>query len=147
MDKKDKNKQGFTMIELMVVLGITALLATMGLPALNLARVNIALKSDTDEIVSALRLAQHRAVVSQGNTVHGVAFEAANYTLYGGDWAAPSNPAEYSLKSGISIAAGAGTQVVFDRLTGVASPGTITITAAGRNKTVTVNEWGQISVQ
>ena len=138
---------GVTLIELMVVIGIIFLLFTIGLPSYNSIKENVALSNYSQEIVSALRSAQNRSIVSQNGTSHGVHFNSDSYVLFGGDWATPDYTTIYQLGGGLGVLEGEGREVIFDRLTGQTSGQTIIIGSAGGNpKTIQINETGKISI-
>lgn len=63
-------KRGFTLLELMVVIGIIGIMTGIGLVSLVPAKKNIALKTAQDEVTSAIKLAQSYAL--QGKSISGV---------------------------------------------------------------------------
>lgn len=139
---------GFTAIELLGVVAIIGILAVIAIPSYQLMRKNVALSSYTQEIVSALRVAQNRSISSQGGMIHGVHFESDRYVVYDGTWPS-SNSQVHMLENGVEILTGAPEEVEFERLMGgtldhadytfqIGFPG-------GRSKTITVNASGRIS--
>ena len=78
---KRKNKKGVTLIELVVVMAIIAIGAVLLAPNIGGWIPNYRLRSATREIVSALRVAQMKAISS--NTEYQVVFDpgARNYVL------------------------------------------------------------------
>ena len=79
------NRRGVTLIELIVVMVIIAIGATLTVPAIGRWIPNFRLRSATRDLVSTMRTAQVKAVSS--NTSYGVAFGtsgANSYRVYRG---------------------------------------------------------------
>ena len=147
MTKDWKKNNGFTLLELLVVLSLIGLLVLIAAPTYRSMRENVALDNYSQEVVNALRIAQQRSVVSQGGIVHGVSFEADDYTLFGGDPQAPDYTLQHQINSGIEISYGAGSQVIFTRLTGTTTDQTIILSSPnGREKIIKITPNGGISI-
>jgi len=71
---------GFSMIELLVVVGIIGIVMAAGLPAMQKHTGTAKLKQATDEVSGSMKLARQRAVATSGNVV--VQFEPDNSRLY-----------------------------------------------------------------
>jgi prepilin-type N-terminal cleavage/methylation domain-containing protein len=76
------NKKGVTLIELIVVMVIIGIGATLMVPGIGQWLPNYRLRSATRDIVSTMRTAQMKAVST--NTTYGVAFAANSFQLYQG---------------------------------------------------------------
>lgn len=82
--------KGFTIIELLVVIGISVILAAAVAPLYNGLQVSSQLNDNTSLIIQALRLARERSVSGYNNSRHGVYFDnnpggVSSYILYQGD--------------------------------------------------------------
>lgn len=79
---------GFTLYELLFVLGIVILLGFLAIPALRSFRLESDLTSSANEVVSAIRLARSRTVASEGPAQWRVYFDDTTspnqYTLFQG---------------------------------------------------------------
>ncbi len=143
-----KRPTGFTLIELLVVIAIVGTLSAIAVPSYQLMRKNVALSSYTQEIVSALRLAQNRSISSQGGVTHGVHFDATQYSVYDGTWPAAS-PQVNTLQDGVQVVSGAPGNIEFKHLTGETADGvdhTFQIGfPGGRSSTITIKANGSIS--
>jgi Tfp pilus assembly protein FimT len=72
----NKNKRGSMMIDLLVVLGIIALLSTIAIPYLRKYQPNLKLNATARNLTTDLRYAQQLTVTEQ--TVHVVSFDLIN---------------------------------------------------------------------
>ncbi len=77
---KQINKKGITLIELIVVMIIIAIGATLMVPSIGAWLPNYRLRSGARDVVSTLRFAQMKAVST--NMPYGVAFDANSCQLY-----------------------------------------------------------------
>ncbi len=148
-----KYKSGLTLTELLIVLGIMALLVTIFMGTFISFRRSQALVMDTDTVVSLLRQARNQTLSSKNSLSYGVHFTAPKVTIFTGptyDVNAPDNQ-DFVLSSGDTVLTislnGGGSDVVFTRLTGETSQnGTVVISSTGisRTKTVTIYKTGLV---
>ncbi len=61
MDRKMKNKKGFSVIELIVVVGIMAIIATMAIPSFTKWKTKYSIESDVKSIAAFLQEARMKA--------------------------------------------------------------------------------------
>ncbi|OHA66410.1 MAG: hypothetical protein A2672_01255 [Candidatus Wildermuthbacteria bacterium RIFCSPHIGHO2_01_FULL_49_22b] len=119
---------GFTLLEILVVMGIIAIFLTMSIPQLRSFQSSSRLENVGREAVSALRLAQNKTLASEGASQYGVYFDTASspnrYILFEGESYAARDPAKdeaAELPQTIEISAislGGESEAVFSRLTG-----------------------------
>ena len=95
------NKKGVTLIELIVVMVIIAVGATLMVPGIGNWLPNYRLRSATRDIVSTMRTAQMRAVST--NTVYGVGFSASACQLYRSSGGLISEGAPINLPNGVQF--------------------------------------------
>jgi len=93
------NKKGVTLIELIVVMVIIAIGATLMVPGIGRWLPNYRLRSATRDVVSTMRTAQMRAVST--NTVYGVAFDTNSIQLYRSSGGLTPEGAPVNLPTGI----------------------------------------------
>lgn len=159
------NKKGFTLVELLVVIGIVAVIFSLSaLAVLNIQRSRL-LESNSWAIVSLLRQAQNQALngvsVDGTNQVNfGVHFDAANrqYILFQGD---SFNPADHynlvqEIPAGLEMILDlpADNNIIFHKITGRVNnydgahhQVTLRHPADGRTVTINFNIMGGIDVQ
>ncbi|MDO8424316.1 MAG: prepilin-type N-terminal cleavage/methylation domain-containing protein [bacterium] len=132
-----KNIQSaFTLIEVLVVLGILTILVGLTIPAFRYFGSGASLKNSTGEVISILRTAQNKTLASEGANQWGVyfststnqyvLFQGTNYASRNASFDEPHNPS-----SGVEIYQadlGGGGEVVFDRVTGRTNfPGSLSL--------------------
>ena len=133
-----KHNNGFTLIEILLVIAVLIILLTMSIVALLPFQKQSDLQSSSQEIINALRRAQNRTLASENDSTFGVFIDTISsphrYTLFQGTTYASRDPSfdEISLLSEsiefFVVDLGGGDEIVFDRLEGTTSqPGDITI--------------------
>ncbi|MBI2450375.1 MAG: prepilin-type N-terminal cleavage/methylation domain-containing protein [Candidatus Nealsonbacteria bacterium] len=149
--------RGFTLIELMIVVGIVAILAALAAPALRDFWMDTDLENSAEEIINTLRLAQNKTIASEGSSNWGVYFSISTspyqYTLFKGQ--------NYLTRDVLSddihkipgtvlvseVNLSGGREAVFNRITGnPQQSGLITIAAKtdlSKTKTIYLEESGQ----
>ena len=76
--------KGFTLPELLIVIGIIVILAAAAVPIYGNLQVSSQLNESTSLIIQTLRTAQQNSQARVNNAGHGVWFAADSYTLYQG---------------------------------------------------------------
>lgn len=153
-------QKGFTLIELMVVLSITAVLGTLGIAGFTVYNQIQILQTATSDVMSVLNLAKSRAqsqvkpsaLCSSSETLDGYAVEilalSKKYPLYlvcSGSYKPVVEEAK-TLPKGVSFDANKSLFYPIQR-GGAQDADEIVISGYGRSKTVTVNSLGGVSVR
>ncbi len=148
-----KLKKGFTLLELLIVIVITTILAGVGVSTyINQQRSKL-LDTTVQEVVGYLRYAQQKSMVQEGGNQWGVHFENPAsgddfYALYTGVSYTSPEETRY-LPKGIEYetpTAGNSIDASFDKLTGTSATSTtqsITIESTVTNSTTTISISGQ----
>ena len=139
---------GFTVLELVVVLGLIGLLGMIAMPTYNQMRNNVALTQYSNTLIDVLRTAQNQSMVSHGGVTHGVhlAADGNSFVLFGNTWASPVGPVTFKLGNGVKIISPVNTDIVFNRLTGAVAANTVTIGfPSGQQKTITIAALGAVT--
>lgn len=142
------NKNGFTIIELLTVIGAISILTAIGVPTYNTISKNVTLNNYAQEIVSSLRTAQNLSLSSQDDANWGIRFEQYQYVLCSEDCS--NDITTYVINNGAEITTVG--SVVFNRLSGSLNTDYTTITSievklGGQEKTIEVDDVGKISLQ
>lgn len=151
------NQQGFTLIEMIVVLTIFLLLAVGSFSLFRNMQVSANLNEQSRALIHALRSAQIQSLYGDGDDPHGVFFTSApggeqQIVRYeGASYAArtPGSEIPYLFPASITLSRQLSTttpEIVFSRNTGSPSAtGTITVDLAGiGSRTVSVNRLGAV---
>lgn len=145
---------GFTLIELIIVVGIFLLLAALVVPALVFFKSQSILDFTAQEIVNTLRLAQNKTLSSEGATSFGVYFTTNQFILFKGavyDVGSSDNEI-HNLDTTLRISEInlSGSQVIFDRLSGTtANSGSLKIELvqdSTKNRYVYIDSSGTVSL-
>ncbi|HPC30912.1 MAG TPA: prepilin-type N-terminal cleavage/methylation domain-containing protein [Candidatus Paceibacterota bacterium] len=151
--------RGFTLVELLIVIGITATMATVGIGYYMNQQKTKLLETTAQEIVSYLKYAQQKSISQEQGLQWGVHFENPSsgqdfYALYTGT--TYSNPIETKyLPEGIEFSipqTASSVDISFSKLTGKNYSGTnqsVTILSTFNNATttITVSSLGLVTYQ
>lgn len=143
------DKHGLTLIELLIVIGILGIIATVSAPNISRFLGGGYLTTSTDKVVRTLRKAQGYSFNGKENSVWGVYCEPKLLVLFkGSDYATRNSSFDETFDLPPSVKISGLTDVYFQRLRGNPS-GTrsITISVFGDQRTITVNAEGMIDVQ
>ncbi len=146
--------KGFTLIELILVIAISATLAALAIPTIGQFSNRTQIDATETEIISALRFAQAKAMAVRQDSKFGVYFDNANRKFYifrGNNFG--DNPAEnieYNYPNTINIVqAFTNNQADFEKLFGTTTDtGNITITNnIGQTRIISVSAIGKIELE
>lgn len=123
-----KNRNGFTLSELLVVVGILIVLTAISIPAFRFFEGESDLNNSTEEIINTLRIAQNKTLASESSSRWGVYFSTSTiphqYILFqGNNYQSRSTSSDevHKLPSKIEIYKidlSSAQEVVFNRLSG-----------------------------
>ncbi|MBZ9569857.1 prepilin-type N-terminal cleavage/methylation domain-containing protein [Patescibacteria group bacterium] len=157
---KSKIKKGFTLVELLVIVGILVILAAISAPALRFFQRESDLANSTEEIINTLRFAQNKTLASEGASQYGVYFDSTTsphqYTLFKGtDFASRDSSSDeiHKLPKVVEfyeINLDGGNEAVFDRVTGeTGQPGNVSLRLkvdVTKTKIVYIESSGQVGL-
>jgi len=138
-----KNNKGFTILELIIVIVITAILATFAVPSIRSWRANSSLSGDIRTLKADFEFARSRAI--RDNTPITISFNTGNNS-----YSIDSVPPVSRSLVGTSISTnltGAATTITFDsRGRAANNTGSVTLSNGSRNTTVSVSMIGSIQI-
>lgn len=151
---------GFTLIEVLVIIGIMAILMILALPVYRSFQDESDLNNSTEEIINTLRIAQNKTLASEGASQYGVYFDTSipyqvimfkgeNYTTRDSSFdkinKLPDNIEIYEINL-----AGGESEVVFNRINGETSQtGNLSLRLINNppeTKTIYIESSGQIDL-
>jgi len=154
-----QNKLGFSLVELLIIMGIVIIAASLVIPSFSVFRKESDLINNTEEIINILRIAQNKTMASEKDSQWGVYFSTSTlphqYALFkGSSYESRDVSADkvYALSQRVEfyeIDFLGGTELVFDRIKGTTSQsGKISLRLkedVSKNKQIFVQSSGQIT--
>ncbi len=158
MEKNNITSNGFTLLELLLIVGIIVLMVALAIPVFRSFQETAGLNNTAEEIVNALRLSQNKTLASQAGSSWGVYFNDVgspqNYILFQGasfSSREPTSDKVYQLSKRIEFSlvsiVGGGKEIVFNKVSGTTSKsGQVTLrlkSDQSKVKTVYVDDSGR----
>jgi len=139
-------KNGFTMVELLLVIGLTIVVGSMSAIFYSRFLIQTAVLNAVDQVAGQMRKAQTYAMAGKQNGNWGVSFTAPTLILYSGDSYALRNSVfdeEFRVNSNVSISGL--TDVNFGRMTGLPGAAAVIVGSGGNNsQTISINSQGTV---
>lgn len=140
-------ERGFTLVELLVVISVTVIIAALTIPVgINFYKTQL-LDETTSDILSTLRRARSQSIFQKNDSSFGVKFLSGSYVLFQGvTYAARVQDEDESFSLSIGISISGIDEVVFSKLSGTTTAGTLTITSDNDNQNISINVQGKIEI-
>ncbi len=148
---------GFTLIEVLIVVGIVMILVGLVVAGFSIFRKEADLGHTAEEIISALRLAQNKTLASEAAEQYGVHFETNKYVLFKGTVynASATDNVIFNLPFNVEIdtigLAGGQSEAIFERVSGLTEKfGQISLrlkSDLSQTKTIYLANSGQVSLE
>ena len=147
MNLKIKNKNGFTLTELLVVLGIITLMLGISTAAYKSFQFKTDIDSAQNSVVQSLRRAQILAQGVNGDSNWGVYIQGGSVTVFkGNDYFGRDISADELTEISNRINLGATYEVVFSKFSGEPGwTGDVVLSSGDLSHSVSVNEKGVVS--
>lgn len=150
-----KRSAGFTLVELLIVIGITTILAGVSAVVYGNLQVSTQLNETSYALVQNLRLAREQSIAGLDNVTHGIKFDSNNYTLYQGASYLTRQSAYdrvFPIASAIVLTPDLslpGQEIIFSRGNGMPSAtGTVTLShVVSGTRAVVINDLGIVREQ
>jgi len=141
------NNFGFTLIEILIAIGILTIILSFGYLISFDFYKNYALQSEKDLLVSILRKARSQALNNVGAAPHGVYIDNASYTIfYGNSYVSRDSQYDENIKKAPGINLSGLNEIVFAPLTATSTAsGTIVLNNGTGSFSIDVNYEGRIN--
>lgn len=138
-------RNGLALLEILLVMAIFAIIAGFGLVfSMNFYRSYL-ISYERNVVIGTLSKARSRAMANMYQSSHGVHFGDDAYTVFRGSTYDPSSPFNESFPKTENISISGLTDVVFEQLTGNASPeGSLTISNLTSLISISINHEGTL---
>lgn len=155
MKTKNNFKKGFTLIEMVLAIGITAVIVTLTVSSFTELSNFQSIDKDSDVVLSYLEKARTQTINSKNFSEYGVRFATTSITLFPGTaYTSTSSNIVYNLSTKVKISSislsGGVTDVYFNKVTGESSAtGTITfqLQTASTTKKIIIYGTGLSEIQ
>jgi len=140
-------KKGFTLIEIIIVIGIIGLLASISMNAYTNSKSHENLQTSTLGLVEAVRHAQSNAQSGKLDSSWGVKLNPSEVVVFkGSSYTARDSSLDQLLGLPSGVVVTGLSEIVFSKIIGnTTNTGTITVTSGSEIKNITINEKGTIT--
>jgi prepilin-type N-terminal cleavage/methylation domain-containing protein len=136
---------GFTFIEVSIVIAIFALFAALGLPLVSNMYEDFMLISERDQLLSVLRKTRSTSIINKNSSDHGLYVASTSFTIFEGLTYATRNQAEDEVFSSFDSVTIIGPQeVVFQAFSGRTPSTSFSLSNNTKTIKVFINEEGNI---
>ncbi len=139
--------RGFTLVEIVVVIGIVALLVAFSTSVYNSFKTHENLEIATTGVVEAVRHAQANAQSGKGDSSWGVESLSNSILIFkGSSYASRDTSSDLPFDFSGGVVASGLSEIVFEKITGsTVNTGAITLTNSYGTKNITINAKGTIT--
>jgi prepilin-type N-terminal cleavage/methylation domain-containing protein len=140
-----RSLNGFTLIELIIVLGVVGILFGIGAPVTVQLVRTYSLRSERDTIVTLLEWARSQSLLNADQSDHGVNISSNTYTGFvGTTYATRQQNTDLVYPRSNTVTITGPTEVVFQSLSGRSGAHSFVISNGEKQYTITINQEGSI---
>lgn len=139
------NKSGFTIFELLIVMGLVAVISVIGVPVGLNFYLSYQLDAETSLFTSVLRQARNLAMINQNESDHGVYLDDEKFILFQGSSFVSRTVAQDRVfpRSSLVTVSGPG-EIIFSALSGQTASSTYFLSDVNKTANVYVNAEGLV---
>lgn len=150
--KSGKSGAGFTLIEVMIVLGLIALIGGLGLFVSFDLYKSYSFRSERNTVVSSIQKARGQALANINQTKHGAHYDSGSncilyskcYVIFEGSSFVAGAASNIEIQASSAVAVTWSNDIVFNQLDGASNAVTITLTQDANSATISTNNAGRI---
>lgn len=140
------DSKGFSLIEVLVVIGIMAILIGLTAPTLVNTYRDYTFRGEQDLVGSLLRTARTYSMVGRNGKDHGVKIASASYVVFEGpSYTARDTSQDVVTARDTNITVAGASEILFTYLTGRSSTTTLVLTDTMHTGSISINQEGLIS--
>jgi len=140
-----KRPNGFTFIEVSVVIAIFAIFAALGLPLASNMYEDFMLVSERDQLLSVMRKARNMSIINKNSSDHGVHIASDSLTVFEGlSYAARDQDKDEEFPRFSSVNTVGPQEVVFQVFSGRTTSTSFSLSNSTKTIKVFINEEGNI---
>ncbi len=142
---KKRRRWGFTLVELIVAVGIFSMVVIIGLPASWDFYLSYQIETERDNLVTLLREARNMSVINRHELSHGLYFNGSNFVVFEGvDYANRIQAEDRIISRQATVAINGPGEIVFTPLSGQTTASTYILTNNTRVRNVYVKSEGTV---
>ena len=153
MKSSNSLKKGFTLVEIIMVIGIIIIISAISVNVYFNMKEKQAILKDSDSIVSIIEKTRNMSLNRKNDSAYGVKFASSTVTVFAGStYNSGNNISKYDLESNVKISTTSlsshGTEVGFAKTSGIPNAtGTVVLSTSAYTKTITISGTGIIEVK
>jgi Tfp pilus assembly protein FimT len=142
------NKEGFTVLEIILIIGILGIIFAIGLPVTFDFYQNYQLQAEQNKFISLLEIARNSAMINLNQSSHGVYWDNDNLIIFeGNDFATRNQNQDQNFPRTKAISISGTNEITFGAISGQTASSVFVFNNGDKSSNVYVNQEGQINWQ
>lgn len=139
-------KKGFTILEIMLIIGILVIIFSLGLPITFDFYKNYQLQAEGDKFISLLEMTRNSSMVNLNQFPHGIYWDNDNFIIFeGSSFATRNQSQDQNFPRAKTISISGPNEIIFNSLSGQITSSTFVFNNGDKSFNIYVNQEGQIN--